>query len=80
MAQWVKDPALPLLWLRLLLWCMFDPRPGSFCMLWVWPKKKKKKKIWDSKKKKKNYEVLLCDFSYHFDVCVVFIEYALFPK
>ena len=24
MAQWVRDPALSLLWLRLLLWCEFE--------------------------------------------------------
>ena len=45
MAQWVKDPALPLLWLWLLLWCRFDYWPWIICMLWVQPKKKKKKKI-----------------------------------
>ena len=32
MAQWVKDPALSLLWLGLLLWRGFDPWPGNFCM------------------------------------------------
>ena len=35
MLQWVKDPASSLLWLR------FDPWPGTFRMLWAWPKKKK---------------------------------------
>ena len=39
-AQQVKDLALLLLWLWLLLWCRFDPWPGNLCMLWVWPKKK----------------------------------------
>ena len=29
-AQQVKDPALSLLWLCLLLWCMFHPRPRNF--------------------------------------------------
>ena len=24
-----------------LLWCGFHPWPWNFCMLWVWPKKKK---------------------------------------
>ena len=43
MAQWVKDPVSSLLWLRLLLWCRFDSWPGIFCMLWVLPKKRKKK-------------------------------------
>ena len=27
-----------------LLWLAFDPWPGNFCMLQVWPKKKKKKR------------------------------------
>ena len=36
-AQWAKDPALQ------PLWCRFDPWPRNFCILWVWPKKKKKK-------------------------------------
>ena len=40
--QWVKDPALS------LLWCGFDPWPGKFHMLWVWQKKKKKKADWSS--------------------------------
>ena len=35
MELWVKDPALPLQWPR------FDPWPGNFHMLWVWPKQKK---------------------------------------
>ena len=30
MAQWVKDLALLLLWLRLLLWWELDPWPGNF--------------------------------------------------
>ena len=34
-AQWVKDPALSLLWLGLLLWHKIDP--------WAWPKNKQKK-------------------------------------
>ena len=32
MAQWVKDPALSLMWLRSLLWSRFDPWPRNFCM------------------------------------------------
>ena len=32
MAQWVRDPALS------LLWCGFHPWPWNFCVLWVWPK------------------------------------------
>ena len=43
MAQHVKDPALSLQQLRLLLWCQFDPRPGNFHMPQAWPKRKKKK-------------------------------------
>ena len=31
--QHVKEPALSLLWLRLLLWCRFNPCPRNFCML-----------------------------------------------
>ena len=30
LAQWVKDPALSLQWLRLLLWHGFDPWPRNF--------------------------------------------------
>ena len=41
MAQRVNDLALSLQWLESLLWCSFDPWPGNFHMLWVWPKKKK---------------------------------------
>ena len=44
MAQWVKDPALSLLWLVLALWLRFDPWLGNFCMLWALLKKKKKRK------------------------------------
>ena len=36
-AQQGKDPVLSLLWHR------FSPWPGNFCMVWVQPKKKKKK-------------------------------------
>ena len=49
-ALWVKDPALSLLWLRLLLRCRFDSWPGNIRMLRAQTKKKKKKK---EKKKKK---------------------------
>ena len=41
MAQWVKDLALSLFWLELLLWCWFGSWLGNFHMLWVWQKKKK---------------------------------------
>ena len=33
--QWVKDPALPLQQLRLLLWLGFSSWPGDFHMLQV---------------------------------------------
>ena len=32
MVQWVKDPALSLLWIE------FDPWPGNFCVPWIPPK------------------------------------------
>ena len=39
MEQWVKDQALSLKWLGLLLRrCVLDPWPGNFHMLWAWPK------------------------------------------
>lgn len=37
--QWVKDLALSLEWLGLLLWHRFDPWPGNFHVPWGWPKK-----------------------------------------
>ena len=43
MVQQVKDLVLSLQWLGSLLWHSFDPWPGNFYMLWVQPKKKKKK-------------------------------------
>ena len=39
MAQWVKDLALSLQQLRLLLWHRFDPWPRNFDVPQVWPKK-----------------------------------------
>ena len=45
MAQWDKDLTLPLLWLRLLLWHRFDLWHGNFCIPWMQPEKRKKKKI-----------------------------------
>ena len=42
LALGIKDRALSLLWLGLLLWRGFVPWPGSFCMPWVQPKKKRK--------------------------------------
>ena len=44
MAQRVKDLALSLQWLRLLLWCGFDPWPWEFAHAENAGKKKKKKK------------------------------------
>ena len=43
MAQWVKDLALSLLWLGLLLGRGFDSWPRNFRMLWAQPERKKKK-------------------------------------
>ena len=39
-AQWVKDPALSLLWLWLQLWHGFDPWPRNFCMPQAQPERK----------------------------------------
>ena len=39
MVQWVKDLVLLQLWCWLQLRLRFDPWPGNFHMLWVWPKK-----------------------------------------
>ena len=41
----VRDPALSLLWLRLLLWHGFDPWLRNFCISQCGKKKKKKKKV-----------------------------------
>ena len=40
-APWVKDPALSLLWLELLLWQGFNPCLGNYCKLWAWHTHKK---------------------------------------
>ena len=40
-AQWVKDLALPLLWLWLPPWRSFDPWPWNLCMPQGQPKRKK---------------------------------------
>ena len=37
-AQWVKDPMLSLLWLRLKLCCCLYPWPRNFHMPWISPK------------------------------------------
>ena len=39
MVQWVKDPALSLQQLGLLLWREFDPWPGNFQMPQFRPRK-----------------------------------------
>ena len=44
MVQWVKDPSLPQLWCRLLLWLRINPWPRNFHVLQVQLKKKKKEK------------------------------------
>ena len=48
-AQWVKDPALP------LLWCKFCPWPGNFLMPWTQPKTKQ-----DKTKKDPNKNISVC--------------------
>ena len=40
--QQVKDLALSLQWLGLLLWRGFDPWPGNFHLLWAWPESQNK--------------------------------------
>lgn len=44
MAKWVKDPALPLQWLGLLLWLRFDPGLGTSACWHPQPGKEKKRK------------------------------------
>ena len=44
MTYWVKDLALSLQWLILLMWRGFDPWPRNFHMLQAWPKEKNKEK------------------------------------
>ena len=52
MAQQVKDPVLPLLWLRSLLWCGFQSLAQELPRAEAMTKKKKKKK------KKKRIKIL----------------------
>ena len=40
--QWVKDPALLQLWLKLQLRLRFDPWPRNFCKPWMQPKGEKR--------------------------------------
>ena len=39
MIQWIQGSALPLLWLRSLRWCRFNPWLRNSHMPWAWPKK-----------------------------------------
>ena len=57
MAQWVKDPALSLLWLRSQLWVQALPLE-NLCMSQIQPKKKKegKKERKEKRKKEKKKE------------------------
>ena len=57
MAQWVKDPALSLLWLCFLQWRRFDPWPGSFHMLQAQPKQPT-----NYNTNKQTKQLSLCDF------------------
>lgn len=43
-SPWVEEPVLPLLWLGLLQWCKFDPRPRKFCMHAMCTEERRKKK------------------------------------
>ena len=45
LAQWVKDPALSLLWFGLPLWHEFSPWSGNFYMRWVWANNNNNNKI-----------------------------------
>ena len=45
MVHQVKDPALSLQWLGLLLWLRFNPWPGNFLRLWGQGKKKAPLKV-----------------------------------
>ena len=54
--QLVKDPALSLLWVGLLLWCRFSPWPGNLCMPLVQGKKREKKFDWINTKLKRKWK------------------------
>ena len=49
MAQQVKNLALSLQWLWLLLWHRFNPWPRNFLLLQMWPKKNKKQNHRDTR-------------------------------
>ena len=53
----VKDLALSLLWLRLLLWHRFDPWPRNFRMLWVPTHNQKKKKKKEEREREKRFSL-----------------------
>ena len=55
-AQWVKDPALPQLWLRSQLRLRSDPWPRNSTCHWVAKKEKEKKK--KEKKRKKGRKLI----------------------
>ena len=55
MVQWAKDPALSLLWLRMLLWGGFHPWPRNCHRPQALPSFKKKKK--KRKKRKTNRSI-----------------------
>ena len=57
-AQWVKDLALSLLWLRSLLWYKFDLWSGNFHMLKVRPNQTPTKK--KQRKKENSVMIVLC--------------------
>ena len=65
MTQQVKDPALSLEQLRLLLWRWFSPWLGNFHLPLRWPKRLKKKK------KKKSKELSVCVCVVHFSAVLV---------
>ena len=65
MAQWVKDLASSLKWLRSLPWCGFYPWPGNLHMPWVWQNEQTNKQTKDSPslaKDKKDMGGVVWDF------------------
>ena len=68
MAQWVKDLALSLLWLR------FHPRPGNFRMSQAQPKKKKKK--WEREDSSEFFVLLYFKIIYYWEDAESFAERA----
>lgn len=62
LAQWEKELALSLLWLRLLLWHWFSPWPRNFHLPWAQPKKKKKKKVYIHKNNHYENSIVLVVF------------------